>query len=175
MGLPKRRWLLKSIDHIQHLRAIREVFPDSIVVQTHRDPETVIPSSVTLVAYGCGMNCCPVDLPMMGALWTEYLEAMLRDFVIEQKCHGKGRVCNVMFNDFVVDNMREVSRVLTLADLELDSKNLKKMEHFISKNRRYRRGKVAYSLSRFGVDEEALKKKVMFYRQHFKVSRDGTK
>ena len=33
-----RRWVLKSPQHLEQLPALLEVFPDAVVVQTHRDP-----------------------------------------------------------------------------------------------------------------------------------------
>lgn len=175
MGLPPRRWLLKSIDHIQHLPAIKEIFPDAIIVQTHRDPVPVLASSITLVSYGCGMNCCPVDLKMMGRLWTDHLERMFRDFVNDQKHHAKGRVCNVMFDDFVDDNIKQIQKVLKVAEIELDQEDLATMESFIASNKRFRRGKVAYSFSRFGVDGGAIRDRLKFYQEYFNVSSNGSK
>jgi hypothetical protein len=39
------RWILKTPSHLHHLPALRSVFPDATLVQTHRDPVTSIVSS----------------------------------------------------------------------------------------------------------------------------------
>ncbi|GMH35292.1 hypothetical protein BSKO_03160 [Bryopsis sp. KO-2023] len=170
LGLPQKRWLLKSIDHIQHIEALREVFPDATIVQTHREPVTVVTSAITLVTYGCGMSCTPIDLKKMGTLWASFIETMLRDFVNSQKNHKTGKVCNVLFNDFVADNIKEVERVLEIADVDFDGKNRKKMELFSCAHQQYRRGKVMYNLARFGLDKHDLEKKLRFYATHFGVA-----
>ncbi len=46
---PSRRWVLKSPDHAYGLEALFSVFPDAMIVQTHRNPASVLKSSIRLV------------------------------------------------------------------------------------------------------------------------------
>ena len=41
---PGKRWLLKNPGHVLHLDLLFAVFPDALVVQTHRDPAKAVPS-----------------------------------------------------------------------------------------------------------------------------------
>ena len=41
---PQKRWLLKNPGHIAQLEALFAVFPDALVIHTHRDPVAAIPS-----------------------------------------------------------------------------------------------------------------------------------
>jgi hypothetical protein len=41
---PDRRWLLKNPGHIAQMECLLAVFPDALIVQTHRDPVKAIPS-----------------------------------------------------------------------------------------------------------------------------------
>lgn len=43
-----RRWVLKNPSHLFNLDALLKVYPDAIVIQTHRDPATIIPSVCSL-------------------------------------------------------------------------------------------------------------------------------
>lgn len=45
---PTDRWLLKSPHHIFGIEALLKVFPDAMIVQTHRDPAKVVPSCCSL-------------------------------------------------------------------------------------------------------------------------------
>src|SRR5208282_384506 len=49
IGLPEagRRWVLKNPSHLFALDALLRVYPDALVIQTHRDPGTARPSSMT--------------------------------------------------------------------------------------------------------------------------------
>jgi hypothetical protein len=52
IGLPDagRRWVLKNPSHLFALPALFDVYPDALVVQTHRDPRTALASVCSLSA-----------------------------------------------------------------------------------------------------------------------------
>ena len=45
---PPRRWILKSPDHVRGLDALFSVFPDALVIHTHRNPLDSLRSSIQL-------------------------------------------------------------------------------------------------------------------------------
>ena len=47
---PEKRWVLKNPSHMTALDALMTVYPDALVVYTHRDPVTCIASSASLSA-----------------------------------------------------------------------------------------------------------------------------
>ena len=47
---PEKRWVLKNPSHLVGLDAIMAVYPDALVVQTHRDPVVAIASACSLSA-----------------------------------------------------------------------------------------------------------------------------
>ena len=50
IGLPDagQRWVLKNPSHLFALDALLEVYPDALVIQTHREPRTAIASVCSL-------------------------------------------------------------------------------------------------------------------------------
>jgi hypothetical protein len=50
VNTPSKHWLLKSPYHLHAIEALREVFPDACIIQTHRDPLKSIPSNCSLLA-----------------------------------------------------------------------------------------------------------------------------
>lgn len=46
---PRQHWLLKAPEHLGHLPALLEVFPDARIVQTHRDPIKCMSSATSLL------------------------------------------------------------------------------------------------------------------------------
>ncbi|MFC4507534.1 MULTISPECIES: sulfotransferase family protein [Streptomyces] len=78
-GRPRRRWVLKSPLHTEHLDALLAVFPDATIVWTHRDPAAVVPSFCSLIEHGMAITLRPLDLHGLGATWLELLSrAMTR-------------------------------------------------------------------------------------------------
>ena len=47
---PEKRWILKNPSHMTALDALMTVYPDALVIYTHRDPVTCIASSASLSA-----------------------------------------------------------------------------------------------------------------------------
>ncbi|MGY8739082.1 MAG: sulfotransferase family protein, partial [bacterium] len=45
---PEKRWLFKDATHLFDLDALLEVYPDACIIQTHRDPVSLIPSVCSL-------------------------------------------------------------------------------------------------------------------------------
>jgi hypothetical protein len=46
------RWVLKCPQHLEQLPVLHKVFPDATIAITHRDPVSVIQSSITMLGYG---------------------------------------------------------------------------------------------------------------------------
>ncbi|HXS67913.1 MAG TPA: sulfotransferase [Candidatus Polarisedimenticolia bacterium] len=47
-GRPPKRWILKSPDHVRGLEELFTVFPDALIIQTHRNPLDSLRSSIQL-------------------------------------------------------------------------------------------------------------------------------
>jgi hypothetical protein len=70
-GRERKRWILKSPMHLDHLPEIRRVFPDATIVWTHRDPITVLGSLCSLVESSQVMHERTPDLHAIGATWLK--------------------------------------------------------------------------------------------------------
>jgi hypothetical protein len=68
-GRERKRWILKSPMHLDHLPEIRKVFPDATIVWTHRDPITVLGSLCSLVESSQVMHERNPDLHAIGETW----------------------------------------------------------------------------------------------------------
>lgn len=70
-GRERKRWILKSPMHLDHLPEIRKVFPDAQIVWTHRDPITVLGSLCSLVETSQVMHERNPDLHAIGETWLQ--------------------------------------------------------------------------------------------------------
>jgi hypothetical protein len=70
-GRERKRWILKSPMHLDHLPEIRKVFPDATIVWTHRDPITVLGSLCSLVESSQTMHERHSDLHAIGKTWLK--------------------------------------------------------------------------------------------------------
>jgi hypothetical protein len=58
---PKARWILKCPTHLGHLKTLIDLFPNAMIVWTHRDPITVVPSICSLVETSRAMHLRRID------------------------------------------------------------------------------------------------------------------
>jgi len=70
-GRERKRWILKSPMHLDHLPEIRKLFPDATIVWTHRDPITVLGSLCSLVESSQVMHERNPDLHAIGKTWLK--------------------------------------------------------------------------------------------------------
>jgi hypothetical protein len=70
-GRERKRWILKSPMHLDHLPEIRKVFPDAQIIWTHRDPITVLGSLCSLVESSQVMHERNPDLHAIGEMWLK--------------------------------------------------------------------------------------------------------
>ncbi len=72
------RWVLKSPMHLENLPELQQVFPDATFVVTHRDPVSVIQSTITMLAYGQRMNRQRILIDELAEYWSDRIEHLLR-------------------------------------------------------------------------------------------------
>ena len=72
-----RRWVFKSPYYLALLDDIRSVYPDAVVIQTHRDPSEVLASSASVHAKTYGVVSDDLDLKEIGQQQVENYRTLL--------------------------------------------------------------------------------------------------
>jgi len=98
-----RRWVLKNPSHLFALDALLEVYPDALVIQTHRAPRVAIASVCSLAAQASDGWSETFRGPVTGkdqlATWASGLER----FTAERARHDPARFYDVGYEEFVAD------------------------------------------------------------------------
>ena len=162
-----RRWVLKSPQHLEQLPVLLDVFPDAVVVQTHRDPVAVTASLVTMEAYTRRMQHSSVDLHAIGAHWSGRIEEMLRASVVDRAQAPDGRVLDVAFHEFMADQIGTIKRIEKSAGLEFDHGARRSVGRFLEDHPRGKHGTIKYDLARFGIDPKERRGAFRFYTDLF--------
>lgn len=164
------RWILKSPQHLEQIGPLMATFPDATVALTHRDPVAVIASAITMLTYGDRVRCNRVDPPANAAYWSERIEALLSACVRDRDLIPQGQAIDVLFHEFMADDVAMVERIYELADLEMNATARSSLEAFMTANPRGKHGRIVYDLKRdFGVDPDALRERFAFYFERFPV------
>ncbi|MEU3274769.1 sulfotransferase [Saccharomonospora sp. NPDC006951] len=105
IGLPDshRRWVLKNPSHLFALDALLSVYPDALVVQTHRAPSTAIASVCSLTARATEGWSDVFHGEVIGADQLALWSRGLATFTAERAKHDQSRFYDVDYADFVAD------------------------------------------------------------------------
>lgn len=165
------RWVLKSPQHLEQLGPLLDVFPDAVVVFTHRDPASVVASFVTMAAYTARMSVePPVDLHAIGRYWADRIADLFRACVRDRHLVPPTRSIDVRFDDFMRDDLAMVRRIYALADQPVTSAAESAWVSFMATHRRGVHGTVEYDLSQFGLDAADIRRTCAEYIERFAVA-----
>jgi hypothetical protein len=165
-----KRWILKSPQHMEQLGPLMDTFPDATVAITHRDPVSVIASAVTMLCYGDRMRRTRVDPPAVAAYWIDRVEKLLRACVRDRELVPAERSIDVLFHEFMADDLATVNRIYELAGLEMNEGARAELQTYMDENPRGKHGRIVYDLKGdFGVERDALRERFAFYFDRFAV------
>ena len=165
-----KRWILKSPQHMEQLGPLMETFPDATVAITHRDPVSVIASTVTMLVYGDRIRRTRVDPPEVAVYWIDRVERLLRACVNDRSRVPTERSIDVFFHEFMDDDVAMVRRIYELAELEMTAAAQADLDAYMQANPRGKHGRIVYDLKGdFGVDRDELRERFGFYFDRFPV------
>jgi hypothetical protein len=162
-----RRWVLKSPQHLEQFGVLRTVFPDATVVVTHRDPVAVVTSMLTMIAYTARLAVDVPDPVEVADYWVDRLGLMLDDCTRDRDLLDPDRSLDVVFDEFMADDLGTVARVYELADQPLDDRARAAHSSYLSTHQRNRHGTIRYDLTPFGVTADDLQARFASYTARF--------
>jgi Sulfotransferase family len=165
-----KRWVLKCPQHLEQLPALLSVFPDAIVVFTHRDPVAVIQSTVTMQAYTQRIQRPKVEMQWLRDYWVARIERLLRACVRDRALAPQARSVDCPFHLFMRDPWSILDQVYAKAGLPVTPAARAALDHFLAAHPRGKEGQVIYNLKGdFGVDPEQLRERFGFYFDRFEI------
>ncbi|MEM9731694.1 MAG: sulfotransferase [Myxococcota bacterium] len=164
------RWILKAPQHMEQLGPLIETFPDASVAFTHRDPVSVIASAITMLTYGDRLRRTRVDPPAVAQYWSDRVEHLLRACVRDRALVPAEQSIDVLFHEFMADDVAMVERIYRVANLEMTPGARASLGQYMIENPRGKHGRIVYDLQGdFGVDPEALRARFAFYFEAFPI------
>jgi len=168
------RWILKSPQHMEQLGPLIETFPDATVAITHRDPVSVVASAITMLTYGDRMRRTKVDPPAVASYWADRVEHLLRACVRDRGLLPDDQSIDVVFHEFMADDLAVVERIYERAGLPMTSAARASLDAYMADNPRGKHGRIVYDLEGdFGVDPEAMRERFRFYYERFPIEIEG--
>jgi hypothetical protein len=162
-------WVLKSPAHLSTLESLLKVYPDAVVVQTHRDLGKVMGSMSSLVALGIGLLAEQPDPHEVGRQVLERTVRTLERVDRTRTVLGDDRIVDVRYADLVADPLAVVRRIHTHLDEPLSAASEQRMRRWMAGNPQGKHGAHRYSLEQFGLDRAAVERVSAPYRERFDI------
>jgi len=166
------RWVLKSPAHLPAIDELLAVYPDALIIHTHRDPARVMPSLSSLhYAFRC-MNSDAVDPARIGRdvmdVWSLYLQRAVD--ARRQHRDKPGQFFDAQFEDTLRDPVDLLRRAYGHFGLEFTDAARDRMAAFLAAHPRGSRGEHRYTPEDFELDLGEIRERFADYCSEFDVS-----
>lgn len=166
---PERRWLLKDSTHLFDLGAFLSVYPDAMIVHTHRDPVSVIASTCSL----CWMAHEPLnegaDPASFGratlALWQRAID---NSMAVRRRCDA-AQFYDLQFRDFQRDPLAAIRDIYDHFGLPLSDVATTAMHRFRAENPPDKRGEHRYELDTWSLSVDEIRERFRPYVERFDI------
>jgi LPS sulfotransferase NodH len=150
-----RQWVLKSPDHVRGLEGLFAVFPDAVIVQTHRDPLDALRSSVQLAEVLEGLFTRAGAPGETGLHEARNLAEGMERIISFRQAHPEleGRFIDVKYRELVSDPVSVVRRIYRQLEMPLTEVATERMQRLASMRSRYKGPRANPTLAELGLDE----------------------
>jgi Sulfotransferase family len=114
-----RRWVLKNPSHLFALDAIMTVYPDALIIQTHRAPRAVVGSMCSLAAHATEGWSARFQGSVIGDGQLELWARGLEEFAAARARYDPAQFFDVEYADFTADPVGTVESVYAYFGLPL--------------------------------------------------------
>jgi hypothetical protein len=150
-----KRWILKNPSHLVALGAIKAVYPDAVIVVTHRDPVTCTASMCSLAAAstrGCS------DVFVGDTIGRTQLDLLVREQAAFSASPHSHDVIDVAYDDLVGDPVSTVRGVYAAAGLDWSDAAAEAVSAELERSRSgVRAPKHRYDLADYGLTEAQVR------------------
>jgi hypothetical protein len=171
LSCPSRQWILKSPDHVHGLEHLFKVFPDAMVIETHRDPLEVLRSSVQMTEV---LECTfghPGDPTQTRIREARSLAERMEFMISFRKAHPElaGRFIDVKYHELVSDPLAAVRQIYHRLDQQLTERSAEKIQGMASRRSRYKGRRHSPRSADFGLGETLDRHRIEAYCSHFGI------
>ena len=170
-GCTQKRWILKAPDHVYNLESLLRVFPDAIVIQTHRNPLEVLESSSRLTEIVHRVFAHPQNRWELGIREARILAEGMNRITQFRQGHPElaPRFFDVNYNELVSHPVETVRRVYRQLELPLTHTTLERIRRLASSRSRYGRRRGRPTLLDFGLSLELETRRFAPYCSRFGI------
>lgn len=162
-----KRWITKTPGHLAALDSLLEVFPETQIIMTHRDPLHTVPSYCSMVVALQELGATQIDRVEVGRFTAQRWAEMLERFTHLRDELSESRFIDVAYEALVKDPLEQWRRVLERLGEPVTAAAERASEQWLRENGREKRAPHHYTLDEFGLTRPTLEKWFAAYRARF--------
>ena len=153
----ERRWVLKNPSHLFALEDLLTVYPDALVIQTHREARTIMPSTCSLAEHATAGWSTKFTGSVIGRTQLDLWERGLHTFAAARAEANPAQFFDVDYHEFVADPLGTVEQVYRHFGLGMSEDARLAMDAIDAESRTgARRPSHKYTLEEFGLDGDEV-------------------
>ncbi|MCB1690348.1 MAG: sulfotransferase [Halioglobus sp.] len=163
-------WVLKTPQHMQDLDALLHVFPNAKLVCSHRDPIKCVGSICSTAWNAMVRDSDSITPDWLGPEWLNKTERMLHKTLrVREEMVAPQNQYDIQYADITADWQGAIQGVYDYLEMPFSDEARRGMQAWLDRNRQHKHGAHKYSLAEFGVSEQEVDERLMFYRQRFNI------
>ena len=164
-GREKKRWVLKSPHHLGFIDKMISVFPDSKIIQTHRDPIKTVPSFCSMCANLFEPLTTNFDKFFIGKHWSNKLTRAL-NHCMDISEQYPDNFLDLEFLNMIKDPIDEMKKIYEFIGEPFGEKTEVAMEAWREENK-HEMGAHKYSLEEYDLTESQINDNFAKYQQKY--------
>lgn len=167
------RWVLKTPYHQLGLPAILKVYPDAIIVQTHRAPLKIIGSGCSFSQLVRSNGSLVNDKLTNGRDWMDMLNVYSSSFEnnrAELEAKHPNQFIDIDHDEFVSNPWPELEKIYAAADSRIDDTGKQAMQKWFDDNPQGKHGKHTYNIADYGISEKEIDELFGEYIKRYNLS-----
>ncbi|MCB9797165.1 MAG: sulfotransferase [Alphaproteobacteria bacterium] len=164
--VPGRRLVLKAPSHTLHLRELEESVPGVRLIQTHREPRSVVPSHASLALSLASVSSRAVDPRRVTEMVLRINHALV-DQLPERRAELRAPVVDLRYPELIADPIAAIRRLYAALEMELSPEAEQRMRQRVADRPKHKYGTHRYDLDELGLSEARIDALFAEYKRAF--------
>ncbi len=165
---PTQRWILKTPNHLWHLDALVDCYPDARIIWTHRDPGPVVTSLASLANAGQRPLTSRTDPRPTAEEWKRKCTFALASAMAYDDRAPAGWCQHVRYDDLVADPVGAVSTLYAAFGEEVSDLHARRMRAWLRDRPQDAFGRHRYDPADFGWTYPELAEEFAVYNARYR-------
>lgn len=166
------RWVLKAPSHLRSIASLIKVYPDAMIIQTHRNPADIIASTSSLFYAYWSVFHKSIDPQKVGPLVLDMIGTYINQSMVDRDHEEKDpnsavRFIDVSYKDMVARPIDTLRGIYGQCDLSWSTDLERHLTHFLDKNKQAKFGKHSYTLEQYGLKTDQVQERFALYNARF--------